>query len=166
MKRTIVYCILSSILLLVLAFYFSGEIIDFILSLFYNSESRFVVTHVNEPFLLSVKLSLSIAVIPIIIMIAWFTGKISSNRKWLFSVMIIIGCIALSILLNVFRIQMRLNKIANSAYKSRIPIGQLYFEYAILIGAIFGLLITYFVFKNKRLNEDLNPAISEIGKPE
>ncbi len=163
MKRIIFICILSSLLLFVMSFYFANKIFDFIFSFFYNAEYRFIFTGVNDSIVISTKLSVSIALIPLLVMALWAYGKIILLRKKIFSLIIITISIALVFLFNVYRIQSLLNDFSHKAYKSHILMSQLYFEYAVIIGTLLGVIISYFTLRTKQFSEDFSTAISEIG---
>ncbi len=150
MKRTILYCVSSSIILFILSFYFSDEIFDFFLLFFYDGHLNFVVTAVNGTFLIALKISLSIAIIPLILLIAWIGGRIESSRKRLFSILIVVGCMVLAMMLNVFRINSYLRLLTNLDAQISFPVAKLFFEYAISIGTIVGVVISYFIFRKRK----------------
>lgn len=159
MKRTILYCIASSIILLIVSFYFNDRIFDFILSFFEGGHLQFVVHEFNSPFLAALKLSVSIGIIPLLLLIVLLAGQITSYRKRLFSVLIIVGCIALAIMMNVFRISSYEIEMTKLPAQITFPFEELFFEYAIAIGSILGSAISYFIFRKRKSNEELNLEI-------
>ena len=150
MKRTILYCIISSIILLIASFYLNDRIFDFFLSFFKSGRLQFVVNEVNSPFLATLKLGLSIGIIPLLLLIVWLAGKITSFRRRLFSVLIMIVCIVLAIMVNVFRISSHEIVMTNLPAVISFPVEELFFEYAIGIGSIVGAAISYFIFRERR----------------
>lgn len=164
MKCTILYCIISSIILLIVSFYFNDTIFDFFYSFFNGSDLQFAVYAINSTFKIALKVSLSIGAIPLLLLIAWIPSDIKTFRKMSFSVLIVLVCIALAITINVFRI--RSHGIATSPLGVTIPfpIEELYFEYAIIVGVVTGSIISNFIFRKKKLQEETKAAIEAIGK--
>jgi hypothetical protein len=163
MKRTILYCVSSSIILFIVSFYFRDKLFDLFFSFFNERNLGFAVHALNSTFLISLKTSASIGVIPLLLLVVWIAGKITSSRKKLFSFLIVIVCIILTIIVNVLRINY-VTAMANLPNQAIFPVEDLFFEYAISIGAILGTAISYFIFRTRQRKEELNAAIKEIGQ--
>jgi len=163
MKRTILYCTISSVILFIVSFYLSGTILDFFLSLFNGSNLQFAIYDVGSSFMTALKLSVIIGAIPLLVLAAWISGNITAFGKRSFSVFIVLACIVLAIILNVFRISS--HEIVLSPLNAQIPFPfeELYFEYAIIIGAVLGSVISYFIFRKRKLREETKAAIEAIG---
>jgi hypothetical protein len=163
MKRTILYCITGSIILLIVSFYFNNKIFDFFYSLFNGSNLQFAVYALNSTFIIALKVSLSIGTIPLLLMVAWVSGNVTSLRKRSFSVLILLVCIVLAIMVNVFRIRSHEMVISPLGTQIPFPMEELYFEYAIIIGGVSGTIAAYLIFRKRILQEETRAAIEEIG---
>lgn len=163
MKHSVLYCIISSVILFIVSFLLRDTIFDLIFSLFNGSNLEFAVYHINSPFIIALKLSASIAAIPLSLLGAWISNNIIAFRKRALSVLIVLVCLVLAIMLNVFRISS--HGIVKSPLNVQIPfpIEKLYFEYAIIMGVVSGLIISYFIFRKRKLQEEMKAAIEEIG---
>jgi len=163
MKRTISYCIISSVILFIVSFFLSHTIFNFFLALFNRSNLQFAVYALNSYFIIALKVSVSIGTIPLLLLVAWISSNITSFRKRSFSVLIVLVCIVLAIMLNVFRISSHEMSISPLGAPIPFPIEELYFEYAIIIGVVSGSIISYFIFRKRKSQEETNAAIEEIG---
>lgn len=163
MKRTIVYCITSSVILFIVSFFLRHTISNFFLSLFNGSNLEFAVYALDSYVIIALKLSISIGTIPLLLLAAWNFGNITSSRKMLFSVLIVLVCIALAIMLNVSRISRHQMVISPLGSPIPFPVEALYFEYAIITGAVAGSVIAYFIFRKRKLREETRAAIEAIG---
>lgn len=163
MKRTTLYCIVSSVILFIVSFFLSGTILDFYLSLFSRSNLQFAVYALNSNFIIALKVSLSIGTIPFLLLAAWVSGNIASFRKRSFSVLIVLVCIVLFTMINVFRISSHEMVISPLGAPTPFPIEELYFEYAIFIGGLSGSIISHFIFSKRKANEEMKAAIEAIG---
>lgn len=163
MKRTILYCIVSSVVLFIFSFYSGGTILEFFLSFFKGSNLEFAVYHHNSPFVQVLKLSASVAAIPMLLLGVWIRNNITSFRERSLTVLIILVCVILGIIANIYRISS--HEIVRSPLNIQIPFPteKLYFEYAILISIFSGLIISYFIFRKKKLQEEMKTAIDAIG---
>ena len=150
MKRTILLCITSAIILFAGALAFNNVITDLFLSFFNNGHLNFVVNAVNSTFMVALKISISFGLIPLLLLILWITGKITLFSKRLLSVLVVTVCIILAIMLNVFRINSHEIVMANLPTQINFPIEELFFEYAIAIGTISGVVISYFTFRKRK----------------
>ncbi len=164
MKRTLLYCIISAAILFIISFFLSGTILDFFLSLFNGTNLQFAVYALNSHFIIALKVSASIGTIPLLVLVAWIYGNITSLRKRSFSVLIVLACIVLAIMLNVLRISSYDMIISPLGSKIPFPIEELYFEYAIMTGIVSGSIISYFIFRRRKLQEEAKAAIEAIGK--
>jgi len=162
-KRTILYCMVSSVILFIVSFFLSRTISDFFLSLFNGSNLQFAVYALNSYFIIALKVSVSIGTIPLLLLVAWISGNITSFRKRSFSVLIVLVCMVLTIMLNVFRISSHEMVISPLGAPIPFPIEKLYFEYAIISGVVSGSMISYFIFRNRKSQEETKAAIEEIG---
>ena len=163
MKRTILYCVTSSILLFVISFYFIDAIFDFFFSFFKEEHLQFDVQEPSGPFHGALKVSLSIGIIPLLLLIAWIAGCITASGRRVLSGLIVTVCIWLSIMVNVFRIQT--HEMVMTALPARVsfPFEKLFFEYAICIGAISGAAVSYFILRKRKGREELKQEIQAIG---
>ena len=164
MKRTIVYCVISSVILFIVSFFLSNTIFGFFLSLFNRSNLQFAVYALNSNFIIALKVSVTIGTIPLLLLVAWISGNITSFRKRSFSVLIVLVCIVLTIMLNVFRISSHEMVISPLGAPIPFPVEELYFEYAIIIGVVSGSIISYFIFRKRKSQEEMKAAIEEIGR--
>lgn len=98
-----------------------------------------------------------------LLLVAWISGNITSFRKRSFSVLIVLVCIVLTIILNVFRISSHEMIISPLGAPIPFPIEELCFEYAIIIGVVSGSIISYFIFRKRKTIQDLNLEIKEFG---
>ena len=151
MKPTILYCLAASIILFIVAFYFNDEIFDFFLSFFKDGHLIISQQGVGSPFVVVLKVCLSVGIIPLIILIVWIAGKISSFSKRIFSILVVIVCIAITIMLNVFRIKSHEMVMTNLPAHVYFPLEELFFEYAIAVGAISGAVISYLAFRKRKI---------------
>lgn len=101
--------------------------------------------------------------IPLLLLVAWISGDISSFRKKLFSVLIVLAGIALAMVLNVIRISSHEMEISPLGTPIPFHIEKLYFEYAIITGVVLGSIISYFIFRKIKSQEETKAAIEEIG---
>ena len=163
MKRTILYCMVSSVILFIVAFFLSHTISNFFLSLFKGSNLQFAVYALNSYFKIALKVSFSIGTIPLLLLVPWISGNITSFRKRSFSVLIVLICIVPAIMLNVFRIISHQIVITPLGSQIPFPMEELYFEYAIFIGAVSGSIICYVIFRKIISQEETRAAIEEIG---
>ena len=163
MRRTILYCLISAVILFVVSFFLRDTIHDFFLSLFNGSNLQFAVYALNSYLIIALKVSVSIGTIPLLLLVAWISGNITSFRKRSFSVLIVLVCIVLAIMLNVFRISSHEMVISPLGAPIPFPIEKLYFEYAIIIGVVSGSVISYFIFRKRKSQEETKAAIEEIG---
>lgn len=163
MKRTILYCIVGSVILFIVSFYLNGTIFDFLLSLFNGSNLQLAVYALNSNFIIALKMSLGIGTIPFLLLAAWISGNIASFRKRAFSVLIVLVCIVLTVMLNVFRISGHEMVITPLGSPIPFPIEALYFEYAIFIGGLSGSVISHFIFRKRKWQEETKAAIEAIG---
>ena len=163
MKRTILLCCGFAILLFIFSFVWNDIIWDFLMSFLNNSNLLFVANEVNGMFLIALKLSLSIALMPLLLLLTWAAGNIILLRRRLFSVLTVILCISLAIAFNILRIQSHDIVITNLKEKITLPIESLRFEVAILAGTVVGCLVSYFIFKSKKIDIGLESSIAEIG---
>ena len=164
MKRTIIYCIISSVILFIVSFFLMNAIFDFLFSLFDGNDLQFAIYAFNSPFIIGLKLSVCIGLIPLLLLTAWNFGNITSPRKMLFSVLIVLVCIVLAIMLNVYRINQYQMEVSPLGTPIPFPIEEVYFEYAILAGVVSGAVITYFIFRKRKLQEETRAAIEAIGR--
>ncbi len=164
MKRTIFTLSGIAILLFLASFYWSDFIWDFLFSFFRSSNLLFVSTEVNETFLIALKLSLSIAFVPLFILVTWLSGNIILLRKRLFSIITILLCIFLAFSFNILRIQSHDITITALKGKASFPIQNLNFDITIIAGTIIGGIISYFIFRSKKRDRTLYSNISEIGQ--
>ena len=163
MKRTILYCMVSSVILFIVAFFLSHTISNFFLSLFKGSNLQFAVYALNSYFIIGLKVSFTIGTIPLLLLVAWISGNITSFRKRSFSFLIVLVCIVLAIMLNVFRISSHQMIISPLGIPIPFPIEEIYLEYAIISGVVSGSIISYFIFRNRNTQEETKVAIEEIG---
>lgn len=163
MKRTILYCIASSVILFIVSFFLRRTIFNFFLSLFNESNLDFAVYQVNGYFIRALKVGTGIGLIPLLLMAAWVMGSITSFRKRSFSILIVLICIALAIMLNVSRVSNHQMAISSLGTPIPFPIEKLYFEYAIVIGLVSGSVISYVFFRKRKLQEETKAAIEAIG---
>jgi hypothetical protein len=163
MKRTVLFCIVSSVILFIVSFFLSHTISDFFLSLFNGNNLQFAVYALNSYFIIALKVSLTIGTIPLLLLVAWIYGNITSFRKRSFSLLIVLVCIVLTIMLNVFRISGHEMLISPLGTPIPFPIEELYFEYAIISGVVSGSIISYFIFRNRKMQAETKAAIEEIG---
>lgn len=163
MKRTTLYCIVSSVILFIGSFLLRGTISNFFLSLFNESNLDFAVYQVNGYCIRDLKVSTGIGLTPLLLMAAWVLGSITSFRKRSFSVLIVLVCIALAIVFNVYRINSHQMAISPLGTPIPFPIEKLYFEYAIIIGAVVGSVISYVIFRKRKWQEETKTAIEAIG---
>jgi len=162
MKRTILYCVASSLILFVASFYLINEIYNFFFSLFKASHLQFVAQQVSSPFVSGLKLSASVGIIPLLLLIAWMAGRITTLRRRSFSILIVMVCIWLAFMVNIFRIKSQEMVMTNLPAHVYFPLEALYFEYAIFMGALAGAVISYFIFKGRTGSEALR-EINAIG---
>jgi hypothetical protein len=162
MKRTILFCCIASILLFIASFGLGDVIYDFFLSFFDNRRLVFQVTAINGTFLSKLKLSLSIALVSILLLTVWVAGNISLLKKRLSSIMIVLVCIVIALGLNIFRIKSHEMVMTNLKGKILFPSDELFFEYTIFIGAVLGCILAYLIFRSPKLNTGMDLAISEI----
>jgi hypothetical protein len=163
MKRTILYCMVSSVILFIIAFLLRETIFNFFFSLFNGSNLQFAVYAFNSPLKIALKVSIGIGTIPLLLLIAWIPNNIKTFRKMSFSVLIVLVCIALAITINVFRIRSHQIAISPLGVPIPFPIEELYFEYAIIVGVVTGSIISYFIFRRRKLQEETKAAIEAIG---
>jgi hypothetical protein len=162
MKRTILFCCIASIFLFIASFGLGDVIYDFFLSFFDNSRLVFQVTAINGTFIAVLKLSLSIALIPILLLVVWLAGNIFLLKKRIFSIAIVLVFAAITITFNIFRIQSHEMVMTNLKGKILFPSDELFFEYAIFIGAVLGCILAYLIFRSPKLNTGMDLAIPEI----
>jgi hypothetical protein len=164
MKRTILFCSIAAILLFIASFYYFNVINGFLFSFFDKSNLSFFVTEINGTFLLAFKLCMSIALIPMFLLLIWLVGNIGSVKSRVFSIIIMLACIIIAVGINVFLIQSHDITMTNWKRNVSFPLEKVFFEYAIFLGAAVGSIISYFIFKRAKINKEQNIAISQIGK--
>jgi hypothetical protein len=164
MKRIVLLCSGIAILLFLASFYWSDFIWDFLFSFFRSSNFHFVSTAINGTFLLVLKLSLSIAFVPLFLLATWLGGNIILLKKRLFSIITILICIFLALAFNILRIQSHNITITNLKGKVSFPIQNLNFDIAIIAGTVIGGIISYFIFRSKKTDPSLDANISQIGQ--
>jgi len=163
MKRTILICSGISILLFIASFYWHNIIWDFLIFFFRDSNFLFVTTEVNGTFLLALKLSLSIAFVPMFLLFTWLGGNIILLRKRLFSIVTVLVCIFLAVAFNILRIQSHDISLTNLKGEISFSIQDLNFAFAIIMGTVIGCIVSYFIFRSRKVDTVLNSNISEIG---
>lgn len=164
MKRTILLCSGIAILLFIASFYCNDFIWDFLFSFFRTSNLLFVSTEINGTFFSVLKISLSIAFVPVFLLFTWLGGNIILLRKRLFSIVIVLVCIFLTFTFNILRIQSHDIIPANLKGKVSFPIQDLNFAFAIIAGTVIGCILSYFIFRSKKTDSALDSNISEIGQ--
>lgn len=164
MKRTILLCSGIAILLFIASFYWNDFIWNFLFSFFRTSNLLFVSTEINGTFLSVLKLSLSIAFVPLLLLAIWLGGNIVLLRKRLFSIITVLICIFLALAFNILRIQSHNITITDLNGKVSFPMQNLNFDMAIIAGTVIGGIIAYFIFKSKKTDQALDSNISEIGQ--
>lgn len=164
MKRTVLLCSVIAILLLIVSFYWNDIIWIFLISFLQDSNLLFVSTEVNDTFVIALKLSLSIAFVPLFLLATWGVGNIILLRRRLLSIMTLLLFIFLAITFNILRIQSHYINITNLKGEVSMPIQDLNFEVAIVAGTVIGCIVSYFIFKSKKIDTSLESNISEIGQ--
>jgi hypothetical protein len=164
MKRTVLLCSGIAILLFIASFYWSDFIWDFLFSFFSTSNLHFVSMEINETFLLALKLSLSIAFVPLFLLVTWLVGNIILLRKRLFSIITVLILVFLAFAFNILRIQSHAITITNLQGKVSFPIRNLNFDIAIIAGTVIGGIVAYFIFRSKKTDSTIDANISEIGQ--
>lgn len=166
MRRIIIYCIVASFLLFISSFYYIDYILNFFFRILKKGTLSFNVTKVNETFIIAKNISLSIGAIPLLLMACWAVGKITSVRKRIFSILIQLAAVALAIFINVIRIENNAAHITSELVSVKVPIGEMYFHYAIFGGAFLGATISYLIFLRRQAKEELTRLVAQFGEPE
>jgi hypothetical protein len=149
MQRTIIFSCITAIPVFIIAFVCNDLINDYLLSFFDNNAFIFQQTTVSN-FGRLVRLNLSIALIPVFILLTWRYGQIDSPIKKLLSLWLIGICISSGLTVNTFRILSAQMVMTNFKGKTVYPVEALHFDYAIILGTIVGCVIALLIFKSKK----------------
>ena len=117
----------------------------------------------DSKFKIALKLGLSIGIIPLLMLSAWVYGSITSFRKRSSSVFIVLLCIVLACIFNVYRIRSYEMQVSPLGSPIPFPVEELYFEYAVIISTVLGSILTYLIFRKRNLREETKAAIEAIG---
>lgn len=158
-KGTVFLTITISFILFLVCFITYGNIYDFMLPKVENVSYQ--TTELNQLFLQSLVFSVSIATIPVLLLLIWRFSPITSKNKKIASIATVIFCILATALIRVQIIKNYLkmlvsnvNSLNDKALVS-YPINRVYFEYYIILGICIGCVVSHFLF---RQNDIKNPV--------
>ena len=152
-KTTLVLTILTSLVLFILTFTQFAKLFQFLMPRIENLQYQ--TTDIRSPFKLEIFFSIVIGLTPILLYLTWRLGRIEKTKRRIFSGLIVIGFIAISVALRHYLIKSSISGLTNlktqtgeTIYRS-FAIEDLNFENYLLGGLILGCMVSYLFLKDK-----------------
>lgn len=154
-KTAIILAIAISVILFLTGFLTSGIIYVYLLpkvdNVFYQD------AELNGHFISTLIFSVTLALIPILLLLTWRLSPITEKRKKAASVVTVVLCMATSLVVRQQIIKSYLSKLAItmnlSNEKSHIiyPIDKVNFELYLVLGLCVGCVVSYFLYKQEKI---------------
>ena len=152
-KRTLVLTILTSLVLFILTFTQFGKLFEFLMPRIENLQYQ--TTDIRSQFKLAIFFSIVIGLTPILLYLTWRLGRIEKTKRRIYSGLIIICFMTISVALRQYLIKLSFSEMTNlkaqtgeTIYGS-FDIENLNFENYLLGGLILGCIVSYLFLKDK-----------------
>ena len=154
MRKAIIISIILSIVLLIVGFYWYGDILDWSLprikGVTYNADSF------GEAFFDNVGFAVILALVPLTTVLCWKYYPISSKRNQMLSAALIVACVGGVAVIKIIMFRMQANLYLNNFYSSTqlkvvIPMKEATFVRYMIFGLIAGCVINYFLLKDRKI---------------
>jgi len=152
-KTTLILTIFTSLVLFILTFTQFGKLFELIMPKIENLQYQ--TTEVGSQFKLALFFSIVIGLMPILLYLTWRLGRIEKTKRRMFSGLIVIFFMTISIVLRQQFIKLTFNRLTNlktqtgeTIYNS-FGVENLNFEYYLLGGLVLGCIVSFFSLKDK-----------------
>ena len=152
-KTTLILTIFTSLVLFILTFTQFGKLFELIMPKIENLQYQ--TTEVGSQFKLALFFSIVIGLMPILLYLTWRLGRIEKTKRRMFSGLIVIVFMTISIVLRQQFIKLTFNRLTNlktqtgeTIYNS-FGVENLNFEYYLLGGLVLGCIVSFFSLKDK-----------------
>lgn len=156
-KTTLVLTILTSLVLFILTFTQFGKLFDFLIPRIENLQ--YETTNMTSHFKIAIFLSIIIGLTPILLYLTWRLGRIEKTKSRIYSGLIVIGFMAVSVVARQNLIRLSLYGLTNlktqtgeTTYCS-FAIENLNFENYLLGGLVLGCIVSYLFLKKQTSNK-------------
>jgi len=147
-KTTLILIIFTSLVLFILTFTQFGKLFELIMPKIENLQYQ--TTEIGSQFKLALFFSIVIGLMPILLYLTWRLGRIEKTKRRMFSGLIVIVFMTISIVLRQQFIKLTFNRLTNlktqtgeTIYNS-FGVENLNFEYYLLGGLVLGCIVSFF----------------------
>lgn len=148
-KITLILTIFASLVLFILTFTQFGKLFELLMPKFENFQYQ--TTEIGSQFKFALFFSIVIGLTPILLYLTWRLGRIEKTKRRMFSGLIVVVFMTVSIVLRqqfFIRLTNLKTQSGETIYNS-FTIENLYFEYYLLGGLVLGCIVSFFSLKDK-----------------